>query len=110
MNLYKPNNAYNNVDLTVTFKLFFKEENFISDDFNSFVEMDRKALKDVGYTKIQERNLTFDGFSAHELFLGHLLLGEASYIYFINEGKLYEMEFNVRDGICRKENVRDHTS
>lgn len=105
VNLYKPNNAYDNVDLTSTFRLFLKEENLNSGDLNSQIELERGVFKDLGYTKIQERNLTIDGVPAYEFVVGPFAMGEASFIYFIKGGKLYEMEIYVPDGIHNRQNI-----
>lgn len=105
VNLYKPNNAYDNVDLTSTFQLLLKDENLSSNDFNSEIESYRGVFKDLGYTKIQEQNLTIDGVPAYEFVVGPYALGEVSHIFFIKGGKLYEMDFYVPDGIHNRQNI-----
>ncbi|CEA12513.1 MULTISPECIES: PsbP-related protein [Methanobacterium] len=105
VNLYKPNNAYDNVDLTSTFQLFLKEENLNFNDLNSQIELQRNVSKDMGYTKIQERNLTIDGAPAYEFVVAPFSMGEASFIYFIKGGKLYEMLFYVPEGIHNRQNI-----
>lgn len=105
VNLYKPNNAYDNVDLTSIFQLFLKEENLNSNDLNSQIELERNVFRELGYTKIQERNLTIEGSPAYEFVVKPFAMGEASFIYFIKGGKLYEMEFYVPEGIHNRQNI-----